>query len=280
MDRSKQSENGKPVQFNRRDGMKVLAASVIGATGLAVGGTAAAQDKPGAGRTFVLVAGAWHGGWVWRDTAPALRELGHIATTPTLSGLGERKHLLQDTADLSTHIEDVVLHIEMEGLTDVDLVGWSYAGMVITGVQQRIPDKIRSLIYLDAFVPEDGKRMFDYVGGPSIAAYDAAKTDDRAIDPIPLNIFGVSDSEVEAFVNPRLTLQPWRTFFEPVKASPDVASLPTTFVLCTGWEARSPMPQFIPVMEARGAKIVRIPTSHHCMLTAPEETVAALVSAA
>lgn len=272
-------KNGNPAHFNRRDGMKVMAASVIGATGLVVGSAAAAQENPGVGRTYVLVPGAWHGGWVWRDTAPALRELGHIATTPTLSGLGERKHLLQDTADLSTHIEDVVSHIEMEGLTDVDLVGWSYAGMVITGVQQRIPDKIRSLIFLDAFVPEDGKRMFDYVGGPSITAYNAAKTEDRAINPIPLNIFGVNDPEVEAFVNPRLTLQPWRTFFEPVKASPDVASLPTTYILCTGWEARSPMPQFIPVVEARGAKIVRIPSDHFCMLTAPKETVAALVSA-
>jgi pimeloyl-ACP methyl ester carboxylesterase len=102
--------------------------------------------------TYVLVAGAWHGGWVWRDVIPGLRKLGHAVTAPTLTGLGERRQNGTNDTDLSTHIDDVIAHIEMEGLQSVTLVGWSYGGMVITGVAARIPDKIKSMIYLDAFV--------------------------------------------------------------------------------------------------------------------------------
>jgi pimeloyl-ACP methyl ester carboxylesterase len=112
--------------------------------------------------TFVLVHGGWCGGWIWRYVAPALRERGHVITTPTLTGLGERRHLENRTATLSTHIEDVVAHIEMEGFQDVILVSQSYGGMVATGTLARIPDRIRSMIYLDAFVPEYGESLFPW----------------------------------------------------------------------------------------------------------------------
>ena len=110
--------------------------------------------------TFVLVHGGWCGGWIWRYVAPALRERGHVVTTPTLTGLGERRRLENRTATLSTHIEDVVAHIEMEGFQDVILVSQSYGGMVATGTLARIPDRTRSMIYLDAFVPEYGESLF------------------------------------------------------------------------------------------------------------------------
>lgn len=151
--------------------------------------------------------------------------------------------------------------------------------MVIAGVHARIPEKIRSLIYLDAFVPEDGKSLYDYVGGPSVAAYDAAKRENRAAGPIPLKIFGVKNATVEKFVEPRLVGQPWRTFFEPVKTSPELASVPTTFILCTGWKDRSPFGQFEEKMIKQNARIIKIPTSHLCMLTDPEETLDALTKA-
>jgi pimeloyl-ACP methyl ester carboxylesterase len=98
--------------------------------------------------TFVLVHGGWCGGWIWRYVAPALREQGHVVTTPTLTDLGERRHLENRTATLSTHIEDVVAHIEMEGFQDVILVSQSYGGMVATGTLARIPDRIRSMIVI------------------------------------------------------------------------------------------------------------------------------------
>jgi pimeloyl-ACP methyl ester carboxylesterase len=110
---------------------------------------------------YIFVHGGWCGGWLWRYVAPALRERGHVVTTPTLTGLGERRHSENRTATLSTHIEDIVAHIEMEDFQDVTLVSQSYGGMVATGTLARIPNRIRSTIYLDAFVPEDGKSLVD-----------------------------------------------------------------------------------------------------------------------
>jgi pimeloyl-ACP methyl ester carboxylesterase len=114
--------------------------------------------KNHASHTYVLIAGAWHGGRIWQEAADGLRALGHKVTTPTLTGLGERRHFGHNV-DLDTHIEDVVAHIEMENLKDVTLVGWSYGGMVITGARARIHPKIKAMIYLDTFVPHDGKAL-------------------------------------------------------------------------------------------------------------------------
>ena len=135
---------------------------------------------------YVLIHGAWAGGWVWRDVAPLLRAKGHTVTTPTLTGLGDRKHLLTPQVDLDTHIEDVVANIEMEGLDNVFLVGWSYGGMVISGVLARIQEKIASMVYLDAFVPEQGKALVDYVE-PAMAGPITAPERPRPIaQPIPV----------------------------------------------------------------------------------------------
>ena len=134
--------------------------------------------------TYVLIAGAWHGGWVWRQVAAGLRAIGHEVTAPTLTGLGERRHI-GENVDLDTHIEDVIAHIEMEGLTNVTLVGWSYGGMVITGVLARIPEKIKAMIYLDAFVPANGKALVDYVPPATRAAWDKVKEADGLLPRCP-----------------------------------------------------------------------------------------------
>ena len=107
-------------------------------------------------QTYVLVHGAYGGGWLWRDVAAGLRARGHGAWTPTLTGLGERAHLLSGQITVETHILDVVGLITAEELGDVILVGHSYGGMVVTGVVDRMPDRIRHVVYLDALVPEDG----------------------------------------------------------------------------------------------------------------------------
>jgi len=101
--------------------------------------------------TFVLVHGAWFGAWVWRDVASGLREMGRVVTTPTLTGVGERRHLGNGTTSLSTHIEDVAIHVEMEDLQEIVLVGWSYGGLVTAGVLPRIEHRMKSIIYLDSF---------------------------------------------------------------------------------------------------------------------------------
>jgi pimeloyl-ACP methyl ester carboxylesterase len=111
--------------------------------------------------TFVLVHGSWAGSVVWRQLAPRLRKAGHEVYAPTLTGIGERKHLLSREIDLDTHIEDVIGVIDEEDLSDIVLVGHSYGGMVISGVADRVPEKVASLVYLDAFVPENGQSLFD-----------------------------------------------------------------------------------------------------------------------
>ena len=113
--------------------------------------------------TFVLVHGAWHGGWCWKRVRPLLESRGHLVFTPTLTGLGERSHLLARETGLETHIADVVNVIRWEELSEVVLCGHSYGGMVISGVADRVPDRIRSLVYLDAFVPSDGQSLFDFL---------------------------------------------------------------------------------------------------------------------
>ena len=114
--------------------------------------------------SFVLVHGAWGGATLWRSFAPLLREKGHEVFFTSLTGLGERYHLGTAETNLSTHIQDVVELIEYENLHDIALVGHSYGGMVITGVADRIPDRIAHLVYLDAFLPNDGQALFDMDG--------------------------------------------------------------------------------------------------------------------
>src|SRR4051812_4933591 len=113
-------------------------------------------------KTFVLVHGAWHGGWCWRRVGDRLRALGHDVRTPTLTGVGERAHLLSPAVTLRTHVDDVVNVIKWDELTDVVLVGHSYGGFIVSEVVERVPHAIASIVYLDAFVPENGKSLQDY----------------------------------------------------------------------------------------------------------------------
>ena len=106
--------------------------------------------------TFVLVHGAIVGGWCWRWVAHGLREAGHEVHTPTMTGLGERIHLATPEVDLDTHIEDIANVLRFEDLTEVVLVGWSYGGMVVAGVADRLPERIAHVVYLDSDVPSDG----------------------------------------------------------------------------------------------------------------------------
>jgi pimeloyl-ACP methyl ester carboxylesterase len=121
--------------------------------------------------TFVLVHGAWSGGLIWRNVARTLRKADHDVYTPTLTGLGERRHLLNREIDLDTHVQDILGVIDYEDLSGFVLVGHSYGGMVVTGVADAVPDRVGSLVYLDAFVPENGQSLVSIVpaGGPRAA---------------------------------------------------------------------------------------------------------------
>jgi pimeloyl-ACP methyl ester carboxylesterase len=114
--------------------------------------------------TFVLIHGGWRGGWTFTPMARRLRTLGHEVYTPTLTGLGERVHLAHARPNLDMHILDIINVLTYENLTDVILCGHSYAGMVVSGVADRLPEKIAALVYVDAFVPGDGDAWWDLAG--------------------------------------------------------------------------------------------------------------------
>lgn len=233
--------------------------------------------KQDAARRYVLIPGGWHGGWVWQQVVTGLRAAGHEASALTLTGLGERRHLGGDVVDLETHVEDVVAHVEMEGLSDITLVGWSYGGMVATGALARIEDRIRSLIYLDAFVPEDGEANVDYVLPAMRAIWDEYRKSDTPLPPFSAEKLGLTDPGQIAFVDARLAPHPWRTLYQPVKALKQRSPIQMAYIRCS----RNPSPPLDAMLEKmRKDPAVRtevIDAGHSCMLTSPEETVRLLL---
>ena len=136
--------------------------------------------------TFVLVHGAWHGGWAWQRMTPMLRAAGHEVYTPTLTGLGERAHLGSEYTSLNTHITDIVSMMHMEDVKDIILVGHSYAGFVVTGAADRAPERVRMLAYVNAFVPENGKSLLDYVPPDRREAYEKPGKEKGYFETFPI----------------------------------------------------------------------------------------------
>jgi pimeloyl-ACP methyl ester carboxylesterase len=165
-------------------------------------------------KTFVLVHGAWHGGWCWRRVADLLERQGHKVFTPTLTGLGERSHLMRAGIDVSTHVTDVVNVLKWEGLADVILCGHSYGGMVISGVAEEMASAIRSIVFLDAFVPQNGEAVANLTG-PAVqdALRAGQQKGDIGIPPRPAEAFGVNPAD-RAWVDSKCVPQPIGTFTE------------------------------------------------------------------
>src|SRR6476620_11077653 len=150
--------------------------------------------------TFVLVHGAWHGSWCWKRVRKALQARGHDVFTPTLTGVAERSHLISPQVNLDTHINDVVNLIRWEELSDVVLCGHSYGGCVISGVVDRVPDRIGALVYLDAFVLEDGQSLHDTLQpAQRDLQWDLATRygDGWKVPPIPAEVFNVNERDRE-----------------------------------------------------------------------------------
>ena len=205
--------------------------------------TSCSKDRP-ASATFVLVHGAWAGGWAWKRVAPLLRAQGHDVFTPTLTGLGERVHLASPDVNLDTHIQDILNLLVYEDLEDAVLVGWSYGGMVITGVLERVPDRLAHVVYLDAEVPRDGESDFD-VCGPEFReemersaqssgeGWKASIGDAEAIEAF----FSawLPDLETRRSFAAKLASsgQPIETFRQPIRVSnPSADSVRRTFIRC------------------------------------------------
>jgi pimeloyl-ACP methyl ester carboxylesterase len=162
--------------------------------------------------TFVLVHGAWHGGWCWRRVADLLTAKGHKVYTPTLTGLADRSHLLSKDIRLKTHIDDVANLIKWERLTGVVLCGHSYGGFVVSGVAEEMAKAIASIVFLDAFVPDNGDAMPDLTGPAVIEAIRKAQdTGAPGVPPRPAAAFGVNEKD-RAWVDSLTGPQPLATF--------------------------------------------------------------------
>lgn len=178
--------------------------------------TPAAQPTTGPKYTFVLVHGAWAGGWEWKKVGQRLLDDGHTVYRPTHTGQGERVHLANADISLDTHIADIVNVILFEDLRDIVLMGHSYGGMVITGVADKVPERIRCLVYVDAFLPEDGESLNTMTGGRGRPATDgfvgnAPRPDQRPPYTVP---------------------QSAKTFSQPVSLkNPAARKIPAAFIL-------------------------------------------------
>ncbi len=246
--------------------------------------------------TFVLVHGAWHGGWCWRDVRAVLRARGHEAFTPTLTGLGERSHLLSRDIGMDTHVADVANVIVWEELDEVVLVGHSYGGNVITGVADRMKDRLAHAVYLDAFVPADGDSsasMAVTIANPDATDADIGAEIKRRLDLTDegggsathyTNMFDIPKNPPGPYrwVERRITRHPVRTQIEPIRlANGGSDGLPRTYILCAG--SAGPTPFRILAERFRNDPSWRyreLPTGHDAMVTMPEETAGLLIEAA
>ena len=235
-----------------------------------------------AGRTFVLVHGAWHGGWCWRLVAERLRAEGHRVFTPTQTGLGDRKHLLSGEITLDVFITDIANLLEMEELQNVVLVGHSFGGLAISGVADRMPQRLRHLVYLDSTILESGLTPFSVLADDIVAERRrlvAEKGAGIAIPPPPVTAFGIPlDHPNAAWVERHLTPHPVGTYESVLTlANPVGNGLPRTYVQCTA-------PVYAPLVAVRewvagkqGWERREIATGHDAMVTAPEELARLLI---
>jgi pimeloyl-ACP methyl ester carboxylesterase len=224
---------------------------------------------------FVLVHGAFHGGWCWQKVSHQLRSKGDIVYTPTLSGLAERRHTLNDQIDLNTHILDIVNLLIAEDLHDVVLVGHSYAGAVIAGVADRVPERLSKLIFLDAMLMENGQSALD-VSPYDIRRYfvKAANDYDKGLS-IPFftsDFFGVTNSADIKWVNDRLTSQPYKTFAQPLVLKHSYGNgLPLIYIACTDPELRAIKPFADRVKADKNWNYLELKTGHDAMISQPVE---------
>ena len=239
---------------------------------------------------FVLVHGAWHGAWCWRRVSHALQQLGHGVHAVTLTGLGERAHLRSPAVTLETHIEDVRQLIDAEELSEVVLAVHSYAGMIGTAIADRMSDRLKHLVYVDAVLPKPGE---SWSSTQSQATQTqrlnaAAASADFSFPPPDPVVFGLHDAD-HAWVLRRQTPHPGHTYQMPLHFDVQrVAATPRTFISCTApalatiepSRLRAKDPSFWGGAWAPGCQVLEMTTGHDPMISAPSELTRILLDCA
>ena len=224
---------------------------------------------------FLLIHGAWHGGWVWNEISDILRYQRYSVSTPTLTGLGEKKHLLSSKITIETFIEDVVNHIIFENLNNIILVGHSFAGSVISGVADRLKDRIQKLIYFDAMILIDGQKPFDITPKETVEQrIELAKKFGNNISiPAPsADAFGVFDIKKSLLLEEKLTPHPLSAFQSKLILENEVGNgIPLSYIFCTKPVYKS-LESSREVVRKMKWPIFELNAGHDAMLTHPKET--------
>jgi pimeloyl-ACP methyl ester carboxylesterase len=254
----------------------VLAAGL----GAAAASGVAPADAQTTSKTFVLVHGAWHGGWCWRRVADVLERQGHKVYTPTLTGLGERSHLMSRDINLDTHITDIVNVLLWEDLKNVVLAGHSYAGWVISGVAERALPRIGSIVFVDAFMPADGDRGVDNTPEvPRKGILDAIEKGEPSRPVLPAEFFGVNEKD-RAWVDSKTTPQPVGVALQPIRltgARDKVAK--KTYIRAAAYPQEF-FDKYLAACKAdKSWRTVELPCGHDIMVDMPDQLAAALAEA-
>ncbi|WP_422345731.1 alpha/beta fold hydrolase [Parasphingorhabdus sp.] len=243
----------------------------------------------GPAKTFLLVHGAWHGGWCWRDVRAQLEAQGHRVFTPTLTGLAERAHLLSADIGLDTHITDITSLIDYYDLTDIVLVGHSYGGMVITGVADAMKDRISNIVYLDAALPKNGETMISQgpKRSPEILEQTRKALAGLAPDGVGMaafspEILGIpKDHPGYDWVAQKLTPHPLKTWLDPIQLNNGGSlGLKRSYIHCTAPALpNSSFPYHAAQAQADPSWTYHaLATGHDAMVTAPDSVVEILIA--
>lgn len=232
--------------------------------------------------TFVLVHGLFHGGWCFRRVARLLRDQGHDVFTPTLTGVGERSHLLSGSCNLAMHVTDIVNVLRFEDLRDVVLCGHSFGGFVITGAADAEITRIGSLVYLDAFVPEDGDSNYSLVS----EFYQRYFTDGTgetgySVAPVPAAIMGIKDPGDIAWIESKCTPHPFASFRQSLPLTGAYKQVKkNVYIVATGWDvSKTPYPAYYEHYKGKpGWTVYAEPCSHDMMVDAPERLAELLIA--
>jgi pimeloyl-ACP methyl ester carboxylesterase len=234
--------------------------------------------------TFVLVHGAWQSNGTWDLLAPLLTKHGHRVITPTLSGLGTDRRPLSPDITLQQHVDDVSVELSKSS-EPVILVGHSYAGMIVCGAAEKNPTQVRGLVFLDAFIPEDGQSVLDLLP-PEIGTYFRSIARDRGEgwrlpgEDAQLDLWGLKPGGPRDFVRKKLCDFSLRCFEEPLQLPANrKASIPATFVACVaeGYPAKALFAPFAAKALVLGWKVAELKTGHDCHVERPSEVASILL---
>ena len=264
-------------QTTRRAALGAMAAvSAVVASGATKNAQAQTSRK-----TFVLVHGTWHGGWCWRRVVDALESKGHKVYAESLTGLGDRSHLLTKDVNLTTHVNDVVNLIKWDDLKDIVLVGHSSAGFVITQAAEQIGPSVASIVYLDAFVPQPGDNLISLANpGPRKALEDAVARGDLVAKPVPSAAFKVNEKD-QPWVDAKCTPHPLAAVAEKLTAAGAHEKIARkTYIRAGGFDSPVFDQTLAKMKTMPGWKTYEVPSGHDVMVDMPDRLVEILLEVA